>query len=462
MTLRNPFSTPSDPKLTFRSAHLPRLSTSTVPLSDTEYWSVFYTVFDNAYDVANLLHAQDITKALLSHPENVVSLVRTLAREVERLMRSSGFPSAKKEDGSGVSAYTPTFLVKENSTAKKEDTTRRMLNCLRVLSRIIPFVIAHEDGLLEEEVFWRPEGEGQAGSSELASSTSGQFVIDDEADQGADNRPEVPPKQAATQASTQPTLAEKLLDLAADLLFVQGFTLPVDTQAGRKVNYTIWENGIGSSVSMPVSRECDCNRTEVLRFLLVLLCKTLYIPSNAYSGFNYGESSQLMNRWHAHLVQMPSEAKSRKRLLSLLCSLLNTSLKSGAYYASKAGGLVGSIGGVVGDSYEKLVSGGKRREDPARLALVKTSVQAVNVLLCIPTREALQQANDSRSPPMSPAVNGNASMASISMLSQGSALGSNRSGSKNGSNAFLHYLSKLHRPSDVSFIVEVRLAAQEP
>ena len=437
----NPFSTPNDPKLSFRADHLPRLYSQTIPITDSEYWSTFFTVFDTAYDVANLLPAQDVTRALLSHPENVVSLVRVLGREVERLMQDEHFPTPEKPAHAGLGAYAPSFLSKDTLAAKRDDSTRRMLNCLRVLSRIIPFVIAHEDGLLEEDVFWRPSNDES--SVPRVHQSASQFVIDDEDD--------TPDQAAASETlmgeqATKPVLAERLISLAVDLLFVQGFTLPLKAQSGNsKVAYTIWENGIGSTVSLSASRECDSNRSEVLRFLLVLLSKTLYIPSNAYSGFSDG---QPVNRWHAHLVKMPSEAKSRKRLLSLLCSLLNTSLKSGAYYASNAGGIVGTVGGAVGESYEKLVSGGKRREDPPRLALVKVAVQVLNVLLCIPTVETIQSL-DMRSPPQTPAVNGNTSLSS--MLSQ-----QESSQGRGDGNGFRHYLSKLHRQSDVGFIVEVR------
>lgn len=421
---------------------MPRLYAETIPLNDTEYWSTFCTVFDTAYDVANLLQAQDIAKALVSHPENVVALVRTLSAEVERILGDKAFPSVKKADGAGIAAYTPAFLARENVEAKKEDTTRLMLNCLRVLSRVVPCLLAHEDGLLEEEVFWKPSDSPDSSSSLPASSS--QFVIDDD---GEDDTSKSDSKAKHTNVKVNPVLAEKLLDIAVDLLFVHGFTLPLaPPQAMKsKVAYSIWENGIGSNTSVPVSRECDGNRAEVLRFLLVLMSKTLYIPSNALSG--YGET-QADNRWHAHFVKMPAEAKSRKRLLSLLCSLLNTSLKSGAYYASNAGGLVGAVGGVVGESYEKLVSGGKHREDPTRLALVKVAVQFLNVLLCIPTPESLQGL-DLRSPPPTPSLNRNTSM--VSILSQDSI------GGQADSNAFVHYLSKLHRASDVGFIVEVGL-----
>jgi hypothetical protein len=302
--------------------------------------------------------------------------------------------------------------------------------------------------------------------TEHAGSEANHFVIDDDDDDEADT-------QASKKSEAEPAgkpLAERLLDLTTDLLFVYGFTIPHSAQqSDKKVTYQIWENGIGSTLSLPSTREIDNNRTEVLRFLLSMLSKTLYVPSNAYTATlnlqdSHPSGSALsppsFNKWHAYLVRPPTGAKARKATLSLLCSLLNVSLKSGASQAASSHTLVSTVGDAVGDSYEKLVSGGKRKVDSPRLTLVKTCVQVLNALLCIPTPEVLGQAlqaeqsrrhgpgtDNIRSPPPTPTPE---RVASYSVSSAQHAMTAAAD-----SNAFQFFLSKLHRESDLSFLVEV-------
>ena len=488
--------------MTFRSSQVPRLySERAIPASDVAFWSCFYTVFDTPYDVLHLLTTADITRTFQAHRENLVTLIQVLADRIEHLLRhgsSSGdsqFPTPVKSAAQGFAAYNPAALLHAQSPEEKaRDTTRQMLNCLRVLQRVIPFVLsagsaslAHEyedaassgyGSSLEEDIFWNTRRKDAAAQSRDDSTSAGaQFVIDDEED------PEAGPSQSAdapTHSQTQrqeaelPPLAEQLLNTAVDLLFVHGFTLPSVAEheggnaAGGQIAYTIWENGIGSTTSVPVTPETDKNRIEVLRFLLVLLSRTLYVPTNAYAANALPGSTSTLNKWHAYLVRTPSTPKARKIVLSLLCSLLNVALKSGSYHATASSGLVGAVGGAVGDSYEKLLSGGKRKDDPPRLGLVKVAVQVLNVLLCTPTDGTLRAIEASRqdhaelvrSPPMTPSLGSTSMSQQASTTSLASALASAPGGSEGrarpDANAFQFYLSKLHRQSDVGFIVEVR------
>ena len=455
-------------------------------------------MFESSYDVLNLLTSVDITKALLSHPQNIVALVQITADRLEHIIRNEPeFPN-KPEDQGGIAAYAGTLLSRgrsltgaANDQESKLDLNQQLLNCLRVLSRIIPFIFAQDDPTLEEDLFWRTskapkraQREGQGACEGLS-----QFIIDDEdenSDEGASRGSFVSPKPDILEDSTVheddilPPLIQTLLDICVDLLFIHNFTLPASID-GKDISYTIWENGIGSTASLPVSKEIDQNRCEVLRFLVVLLSKTLYIPSSAYYpsfslSYDYSPSSTsaIYNKCHAYLVQPPPPlsssvgAKSRKKVLSLLCTLLNTSLKSGAYHASSSAGLVGVVGGAVGDSYEKLVNGGKRKEDVPRLALVKLCIQTLNILLVTPTSESStetererassvdgNQANLTFSPPQTRPATPDMSSASHLPYSSGND-GPFQSKIPEESNSFKFYLAKLHRKSDLSFIVEVR------
>lgn len=343
-----------------------------------------------------------------------------------------------------------------------------------MLSRVVPFILAYEDRSLEQSLFWTTTVARSPGAASSASEPS-HFVIDDEDEDGASAAGGH--DQGAAEPAGKP-LAERLMDTSVDLLFVHGFTIPSANQVvEKKISYQIWENGIGSTLSLPSTREMDNNRTEVLRLLLSLLSKTLYIPSNAYtaslsivdarpSASSAAPSS--FNRWHAYLTRPPAGAKARKQTLSLLCSLMNVSLKSGAAQAAFSHTLVSTVGDAVGESYEKLVSGGKRKTDSPRLTLVKTCVQTLNSLLCTPTAELLAQSlqaeqsrrhgtnseNNMRSPPPTPNP--------ARMVSYSGAMAQYVVTAAASSNAYQFFLTKLHRESDLSFLVEVCVTFPSP
>lgn len=477
MLSRNPFSTPVDPKLTFRAHQLPRLYSETISADDDAYWALFFTLFESSYDAVNLLPGSDINNILQSHPENIGTLIHALCDRAEDIQQDPSFPTPLETAsfGQGLAAsLRPSFIAAGANTSSKPDLSKELLSCFRVLSRVVPFVLGHEDRSLEEKIFWdTAKGVARQSRNAVAQEPT-HFVIDDEEEEDEVGNESDKPTSSTQEGNLAKPLAERLMDLCVDCLFTQGFTLPPQStssfgQTKSKVSFTIWENGIGSTVSLPVNRDIDLNRIEVLRLLLTFLSKTLYISSNAYTASvnladpypsSTAPSLPVLNKWHAYLVRQPATPRQRKATLSLLCSLLNLSLKSGAAQAASANTLMTAMGDAVGDSYEKLISGGKRKVDSPRLALVKICIQVLNALLATPTSDIFSQAIQTeqnrriagerdptanlRSPPLSPQINRSSSHATVNKLASASE-----------TNAFAFFLSKLHRESDLGFIVEV-------
>lgn len=84
-------------------------------------------------------------------------------------------------------------------------------------------------------------------------------------------------------------LAEELIDTLIDMLFFAGFTLPTSERLKTKVSYTIWSSGIGCNTPISTYKELENNRTEVLRLLLTLTSKAMYMPASQYLQFyRYG------------------------------------------------------------------------------------------------------------------------------------------------------------------------------
>ena len=85
--------------------------------------------------------------------------------------------------------------------------------------------------------------------------------------------------------------------------------------------YVIWEKGVGSTHDIGSTAEFDRNKTEVLRFLLVLLSSTIYTAPHSLP--------HSLNR----PLQYLTHNLERRLVLSLLCSWLNTSLSRGSQSA---------------------------------------------------------------------------------------------------------------------------------
>lgn len=119
------------------------------------------------------------------------------------------------------------------------------------------------------------------------------------------------------------------------------------------------ERGIGSAADPGPSHAYDSNKTEVLRLLLVLLSRQIYVPP-----------SSLLSRpslYTLHLVQKTS----RRDVLTVLCSLLNTAMNSPLHNNTSIGAMAGKL------PYNHLVFKGEDQ----RSTLVGICFQVLCVLL---------------------------------------------------------------------------------
>lgn len=152
---------------------------------------------------------------------------------------------------------------------------KHALNCIRVLTRVLPFLLeADHLEVWEDKFFW------QAGRK---LSTKGrvkktEILFDD-------SHPEdvTKPESEELYEDARP-LGEELIDTLIDLLFFTGFTIPQNDQLKKKVTYSIWQSGVGCNTSLTSSKEMESNRTEILRLLLTLSSKSLYMPASEYQN----------------------------------------------------------------------------------------------------------------------------------------------------------------------------------
>ncbi|KAF4615248.1 hypothetical protein D9613_002761 [Agrocybe pediades] len=369
-----------------------------IPASDS-YWEQYFVLFDSASDVYTLITSNHIRRALTDAPENVATLIQVVCARLFNSISDHTFPSST----SGTVAAYATSLIKSAGVAQEKNTTKEVLNCLRVLQRVLPvvFEMEGESNKFELEVLWKREevADNQEGETEA------QFVIDDEEGSDHEGTSEGAPRTPkAPQKKLLPSLGERLFNAITDLMFCCGFTLPKSIQVDHhKINYIIWEKGIGSANSLGNTSSFDGNKTEVLRLLLVLLSRQIYIP--AASLFTHPSLLSL------HLVQkMP-----RRHVLTVLCSLLNTSMNSSTTDTITIGTIAGKL------PYNHLVFKG---EDP-RTTLITTSLQVLCVLLDFQSGPARDLVVDSQN--YSPSAK---------------------------TNTFRYFIMKLHRTQDFEYLLE--------
>ncbi|XP_061702913.1 protein HID1 [Syngnathoides biaculeatus] len=251
----------TDSKLNFRKAVI-QLTTKTQPVEATDdaFWDQFWADSSTTVqDVFALVPAAEIRALREESPSNLATLCY---KAVEKLVQGadSGCPSEREK--------------------------HVVLNCIRILTRILPYIFEDHDW---RGFFWSTvPGAGRAGAEEL----------DD--DEGA--RP----------------LAESLLLAIADLLFCPDFTVhshrrgPDSVESMHSIDSCeyIWEAGVGFAQSPPLNYIHDLNRTELLRLLLTCFSEVMYLPASP--------ENQVLNPW----VTFFCSAENR-HTLPLFTSLLN-------------------------------------------------------------------------------------------------------------------------------------------
>ncbi|XP_077406181.1 protein HID1b isoform X3 [Vanacampus margaritifer] len=225
-----------DSKLHFRKAVI-QLTSTTQPVeaSDGVFWEQFWAEPSmSVQDIFALVPAAEIRALREESPSNLATLCYKV---VEKLSWAAvrGCPSERERVA--------------------------VLNCARLLTRLLPFVF--------EDADWR--GFLWAG---LPAARKQQRCPDDD------------DRDAEGPDGSRP-LAETLLLSVADLLFCPDFTVQGRKRVGQEVAVDadgvdscelIWEAGVGFSQSPPLNCTHDSNRTELLKLLLTCFSEVLYLP----------------------------------------------------------------------------------------------------------------------------------------------------------------------------------------
>lgn len=304
---------------------------------------------ESVEDVFSLFTHADIRRTRDAALENLETLILAVTSRLIALKNHTSFPDPE--------------LAPE----------RDALNCIRVLTRLLPYVYeADQLAAWEDKFFW-----GMRRRRTRKAQIQGEVLFDEnQVDEAEDNQ-----EQEFEDAKP---LAEELIDTLTDLLFYAGFTIPELPQAKSKISYAIWQSGIGCKSSIPTNKELENNRCEVLRLLLTLTSKAMYMPA------------AVLPVQGVKAITYMATNPDKQIVLSVLCSLMNTAIKSNVSSWRLP--------------YDHVV----RRD--SKQTLVVYSLQQLLVLLLYPVPE-----DASGSAPK---------------------------------NFYRHYLGRLHRPEDFQFLAE--------
>jgi hypothetical protein len=179
---------------------------------------------------------------------------------------------------------------------------RDALNCIRVLTRILPYLYEKDSlGSWEDRFFW-----GTRRKRTRRAVISNEVLFD-----GDENDKVETPSEQENFEEAKP-LAEELIDTLVDLLFFANLTLPPQQNGHSKVTYAIWQSGVGCNTTVATTKEYESNRSEVLRLLLTLAGQSMYMTPSVLPSRGV--------RTLTHMCTCPD----KKVVLSVICSLLNT------------------------------------------------------------------------------------------------------------------------------------------
>lgn len=252
----------AEEKLEFKN-HFFRLGQGLIiPHDKEEYWQHFWKFPETSGDIYDLFTGTDIKTVRDQNITNFILFIRRLSLKLVDLTYDDTFPSEK--------------------------TTIVVLNCVRFLTKLIPFLYETESfPEIEDDIFWKKE----FNVDKFVKSTSSINV-----------------DSIRMKEELGVSISKALLTLG----FIKSFTIDVSDSSKNNRLLSVWEPGIGSSApASPSNPIIDSNRTEILRLLLTI------------NGVSFYQSpSKIVSKGSKFLSYLVT-CTPKVELLTLVCSLVN-------------------------------------------------------------------------------------------------------------------------------------------
>lgn len=196
------------------------------------------------------------------------------------------------------------FILRHHPSFPDPDIApdRDALNCIRILTRILPYLY-EVDSLQawEDKFFW-----GTRRKRTRRAAIANEVLFDEAQEEKGETKP------TAEEFEDAKPLAEELIDTLIDLLFFCDLTVPRQSHGKSKVSYSIWQSGVGCNTAVPTTKEYESNRSEILRLLLTIASRSMYMSPNVLPT----KGTKALT----YICTCPD----KQVVLSVLCSLLNT------------------------------------------------------------------------------------------------------------------------------------------
>lgn len=271
----------SESKLVFKKGIFRLSEEQAIPANDP-FWLGFTELPESVEDVFSLFSPNDIRRTRDGSLENLETLLLIVISKLNTLKNHPSFPDPE--------------LAPE----------RDALNCIRVLTRLLPYVYEAENLTEWEEKFFWSTRRRRSRKAQL----NGEVLFDE-----SQTEDTTQPELDGEEWEDAKPLAEELLDTLIDLLFCIGFTLPRLPNAQSSITYAIWQSGVGCKQSLSTNKDLESNRCEVLRLLVTMMSKSMYMPS------------ALLPVQGVRSITYLATCADKQIVLSVLCSLLNTAIK---------------------------------------------------------------------------------------------------------------------------------------
>jgi len=309
-----------DSKLQYQQS-IQQLSQPTLPSQKLEFWSRFWTLPNSATEIFNVVKPEDIRLIKRVAPHNLATLLTKIVDEMRRVLAKGAFASSSDH--------------------------RNVTNCVRLIIRILPFIMEDQSDDFLESVFWRNEMPARKIPKDNDAKNGDHKTEESESKKEQDHHPETEndkneekdrenedkeedegdeeisveskkeeEKELIFEDSGDP-LAFRLLNAVVNLLFCPNYTVSVGSKREENRPTTLpldrtWAKGVGISEVLPSSSFMDTNRCEVLKCMLVLFSEALYRAPE--------ETDKYINKWLDIVACMTGYHS-----LALFYSLINAS-----------------------------------------------------------------------------------------------------------------------------------------
>lgn len=264
-----------------------------MPADNYSYWHVFWEEPESSIDIYELLTSYDIKTIRDQNPTNFVLIIRVLTLRLIFLAEHESFPS-------------------------KAAPISELLNCIRFLTKLLPFLfeMPKSAGELEDILFWSESFDAMSVVKGSPASLTRPVTEAEDC------------RNAEGNMNGDKILGANLVKCLVNLLFIKLFTMDVPKDSNDKKSnnraLNVWEPGIGATSKYQIPNiMIDSNRAEVLKLILTLTSTSFYqLPSHAISTGS---------KFLTVLVTITP----RVELLILVCSLMNLMCRSARSAASE-------------------------------------------------------------------------------------------------------------------------------